>query len=76
MASMAGGPYSCGRHSTSGLGVYAVWDLALSRNNGALRPYVQITNLGDATYEEVPGVIMPSRSIVAGIEWVLKRTPR
>ncbi len=60
----------------AGLGVYAVWDLALSRNNGALRPYVQITNLGDATYEEVPGVIMPSRSIVAGIEWVLKRTPR
>jgi outer membrane cobalamin receptor len=60
----------------SGSGVYAVWGLALSRNNGALRPYLQVTNLGDATYQEVPGVIMPSRSIVAGIEWVLKRTPR
>jgi len=60
----------------SGYGVYAVWDLAISRSNGAIRPYVQMSNLGDATYEEVPGVIMPSRSIVAGIEWVLRSTPR
>ena len=52
---------------------YAVWDLTLSRKGGAIRPYLQLTNLSNTGYEEIPGVIMPGRSVVGGMEWVLVR---
>ena len=50
---------------------YPVWDLAVSRNNGMIRPYLQLANLSNTGYEEIPGVLMPSRSVVAGMELVL-----
>jgi iron complex outermembrane receptor protein len=55
---------------------YPVWDLALSRKIGIVRPYLQLANLSNTGYEEIPGVLMPSRSVVAGMEVVLTRTSR
>ena len=52
---------------------YAVWDLAISRKGGAIRPYLQLTNLSKTNYQEIPGVIMPTRSVIGGVEWVLVR---
>ncbi len=52
---------------------YPVWDFAVSRNNGWVRPYLQLANLSNTGYEEIPGVLMPSRSIVAGAELILMR---
>ena len=55
---------------------YPVWDLAVSRKNGMIRPYLQLANLSNTGYEEIPGVLMPSRSVVAGMELVLTRKSR
>ena len=49
---------------------YAVWDLALFRNSGVLRT-LQVTNIGITAYRELPGVTMPGRSIVVGMELVV-----
>jgi outer membrane cobalamin receptor len=55
---------------------YPIWDLAASRTNGRIRPYLQLSNLSNTGYEEIPGVAMPGRSIVGGLELVLSRTRR
>ena len=50
---------------------YPLWDVAASRAGGRVRPYLQLSNLSNTGYEEIPGVAMPGRSIVAGAEIVL-----
>jgi iron complex outermembrane receptor protein len=55
-----------------GSGVYAVWDLYAARGRGRLRPFAQFTNLTDARYQEIPGVAMPGRAVVGGLELVLR----
>jgi len=47
---------------------YAVWDVYAARVRGRIRPFVQLTNLTGASYEEIPGVAMPGRGILGGIE--------
>ncbi|MBZ5680803.1 MAG: TonB-dependent receptor [Acidobacteriia bacterium] len=54
-------------------GAYPVWDLAIARNAGVIRPYLQLANLSNTGYEEVPGVIMPSRSVTGGVELIFAR---
>jgi iron complex outermembrane recepter protein len=49
---------------------YAVWDVFAAWQKGYLQPYVQLTNLGGARYEELVGVRMPGRGIVGGVEVV------
>ena len=52
---------------------YAVWDLSAAMTRGRVHPFVQLANLTSATYQEILGVVMPGRSIVGGIEVLLKR---
>lgn len=52
---------------------YAAWDLFAARPAGRLRPYAQFTNLGNARYEDFPGVPQPGRAALAGVEVVLTR---
>jgi iron complex outermembrane receptor protein len=54
---------------------YAVWDVYAARGGKRLRPFLQFSNLNDARYQEIPGVAMPGRSVVGGIEWVLFSAP-
>jgi outer membrane cobalamin receptor len=49
---------------------YPVWDLAASRTKGRIRPYLQMSNLSNTGYEEIPGVAMPGRSVIGGVEFV------
>lgn len=51
---------------------YPVWDFDIARHGGAIRPYLQFANLSNTGYEEIPGVLMPSRSVIAGVEIILK----
>lgn len=51
---------------------YPIWDLDIARNGGRIRPYLQFANLSNTGYEEIPGVLMPSRSVIAGVEIILK----
>lgn len=50
---------------------YAVWDLNLAHYGNRIRPFVQLSNLSDAAYEEIPGVPLPGRGILGGVEVVL-----
>ena len=49
---------------------YAVWDIAVSRAGGRIRPYLQLSNVTNTGYQEIPGVAMAGRSFAAGAEWV------
>jgi outer membrane cobalamin receptor len=47
--------------------VYPVWNAAVARNAGKLRPYLRLANLSNTGYQEISGVAMPGRSITGGI---------
>jgi iron complex outermembrane receptor protein len=47
---------------------YPLWDVAVARAHGRIRPYIQFANLTNAVYQEVAGVPMPGRTVVGGIE--------
>jgi iron complex outermembrane receptor protein len=47
---------------------YGLWDVYLARNTGRIRPFVQLTNLTNTSYQEVQMVSMQGRAIVAGVE--------
>jgi outer membrane cobalamin receptor len=55
---------------------YPVWDFSVARKTGRLRPYLQLANLSNTGYSEIPGVLIPSRSVVGGVELVLTGKPR
>jgi iron complex outermembrane receptor protein len=50
---------------------YALWDASAGYEVGHVRPFVQFTNLTNIAYQEIPGVVMPSRGVVGGLEIVL-----
>jgi iron complex outermembrane recepter protein len=50
---------------------YALWDLYAAYPRGRVRPFLQFGNVTSTRYEEIVGVAMPGRSVVAGVEWVL-----
>jgi iron complex outermembrane receptor protein len=58
-----------------GQDAYAIWDLAFSRSTGALRPYLQFSNLNNTRYQEIPGMIMPSRTVIGGVDLIFKGHP-
>ena len=43
---------------------YFLWDVSLVRARGRVPPSVQLTNLADTVYEEIPGVAVPKREII------------
>jgi outer membrane cobalamin receptor len=47
---------------------YPLWDIALSRNTGHLRPYLRALNLSNTGYQEIPQVPLQGRTIMAGAE--------
>ena len=53
--------------------LYAVVDAGVHFDRGPLHPYVQITNLGNAGYQEIAGVPMQGRAFTGGLEVELKK---
>jgi iron complex outermembrane recepter protein len=47
---------------------YGLWDLYGAWNRSRLRPFLQLSNVTATSYEEIPGVAMPGRSVLGGIE--------
>jgi len=52
---------------------YAVWNAALARDSGKLRPYLRLENLSNTGYQEISGVAMQGRSITGGVSLWLGR---
>jgi outer membrane receptor protein involved in Fe transport len=54
---------------------YPLWDVALSRNTGHIRPYLRALNLSNTGYQEIPQVPLQGRTIMAGAEFNWSSTP-
>jgi outer membrane cobalamin receptor len=52
---------------------YPVWNAAVTRDLGKLRPYLRLANLSNTGYQEISGVAMQGRSITGGISLWLGR---
>jgi outer membrane cobalamin receptor len=55
---------------------YPLWDVAVSRNTGHLRPYLRLLNLSNTGYQEIPDVPLQGRTIMAGTEFNWSRPSR
>ena len=51
---------------------YALWDFYAASSRGRVHPFIQIANITAASYQEIQGVAMPGRSIVGGVEFLLR----
>jgi iron complex outermembrane receptor protein len=49
---------------------YGIWDTSLAWTRGPVRPYFQASNLANTRYQEIPGVAMPGRAFLGGLEFV------
>ena len=54
-----------------GYKTYGLCDVYLARSGGWIRPFVQLTNLTNTSYQEVQMVAMPGRAVAAGAEVVI-----
>jgi iron complex outermembrane receptor protein len=52
---------------------YPVWNAAITRDAGKLRPYLRLANMSNTGYQEINGVAMPGRSITGGVSLWLGR---
>jgi iron complex outermembrane receptor protein len=50
---------------------YPLWDFSIARGEGRIRPYLQLTNLTDTSYQEIEGIPMPGRAVIGGVELVV-----
>lgn len=51
---------------------YALWDLYAAMPKGRVHPFLQISNVTATSYQEIQGVVMPGRTVIGGLEWVVK----
>ena len=54
-------------------GAYALVDFDVAYTRGSVHPFLRLSNLANMSYEEVQGVIMPGRTIIGGLELVLRK---
>ncbi|MDP9169651.1 MAG: TonB-dependent receptor [Acidobacteriota bacterium] len=55
---------------------YAVWDASLAYTEGRVRPFLELSNITSTVYDEVPGVPLPKRGIIGGIQFVFVGSKR
>ncbi|MGC2510013.1 MAG: TonB-dependent receptor, partial [Acidobacteriaceae bacterium] len=52
---------------------YPVWDVSVVHEHGRFQPFLQMTNLSNTGYDEIPGVPMPGRAFIGGIKiWIFE----
>jgi len=51
---------------------YALWDAGVVREFNHVAAHLVLSNLSDTKYQEIPGVIMPGRSVVFGVDFFLR----
>jgi len=53
---------------------YPLWNISMARNTGRIRPYLRLFNLSNTGYQEIPGVPLQGRTIMAGAAFNWSRT--
>jgi iron complex outermembrane receptor protein len=51
---------------------YGVWDLYAAYSRARVHPFVQMANVTSTQYQEILGVAMPGRTVIGGVEWVVR----
>jgi len=51
-----------------GRGQYAVWDASAGYATGHVRPFVELTNITNTVYQDIPLIAMPKRGVIGGVE--------
>lgn len=51
---------------------YGLWDAAVAREFSHVAAHLVLSNITDTQYDEIPGVIMPGRSVVFGLDFFLR----
>jgi iron complex outermembrane receptor protein len=51
---------------------YALWDINAAYTPGRVHPFLQISNLTNTSYQEIQGVAMPGRTVMGGVELVVR----
>jgi iron complex outermembrane receptor protein len=54
-------------------GTYALVDVDAAYTRGMVHPFVRLSNLSNTSYAEVQGVAMPGRTVIGGVELVLRK---
>ena len=52
---------------------YALCEVYAALPHGAVHPFLQVSNVSNTSYQEIQGVPMPGRTIMGGVEWVLRK---
>jgi iron complex outermembrane receptor protein len=52
---------------------YALWEAYVGMPQGRVRPFLQATNLANTSYQEIMGVPMPGRTIIGGVELLVRK---
>jgi iron complex outermembrane receptor protein len=47
---------------------YAIWDASAGYATGRVRPFLQLTNITNTVYQDIPLVAMPKRGVIGGLE--------
>jgi iron complex outermembrane receptor protein len=50
---------------------YAIWDASASYATGRVRPFLQFSNITSTVYQDLPGIAMPKRGVMGGLELYL-----
>ena len=53
--------------------VYALWDLYAALSRGKVHPFLQFSNLANTSYQEILGVPMPGRTVIGGVDILLRK---
>ena len=53
--------------------MYALWDLYAALPRKKLRPFLEVSNATNTSYQSIPGIAMPGRTIIGGVELVLRK---
>lgn len=48
---------------------YALWNAGVAREFNHVNAHLALSNISDTQYQEIPGVIMPGRSVVFGLDF-------
>jgi iron complex outermembrane receptor protein len=51
---------------------YALWDVYGAFTRGRVHPFLQVTNVTATRYQEILGVAMPGRTVIGGVELVVR----
>ena len=54
-------------------GAYPLVDFDAAYTRGVVHPFVRLSNLSNTSYQEVQGVAMPGRTVIGGLELVLRK---